>query len=327
MSGNNNDYRELRFSIVSRIVLSTLTHFHQLDGVDVHRKVRIYFPNFIFKVLWADIRWHPLTFVILRMVRIYSSNFIFKVLWADIHIGDDLEAKVDGSGKEATKLNSLNTLLKRKGYQGLLACNYGFIFLKTTSKQAFPERTSFFPLHWGRGVCTEGVQNSSLRFKHQHQGQQTSNEETFGVETFSIRGVAHGSTRKIVLQYAGPQTPFVSGAEVDESKIASAGETDAGETGGSWNTFPEEEHVFFVNWTKGLREVLEEHHAFSWVEQKGREKLMASVSTQPCCSIASLIWATNSLIWATNWRDRTASAPEQCQQVLGEKHSMDTGGG
>ena len=57
----------------------------------------------------------------------------------------------------------------RKGSEGLLACNYGFVFLKTTSKQAFPERGPFFPLHWGRGVCTEGVQNSPLRFKHKHQ--------------------------------------------------------------------------------------------------------------------------------------------------------------
>ena len=39
---------------------------------------------------------------------------------------------------------------------------------------------------------------------------------------------------------------FISETEVYESKIACAGETDAGETGGSWNTFPEEELAFFV---------------------------------------------------------------------------------
>ena len=64
------------------------------------------------------------------------------------------------------------------------------------------------------------------------------------LETVSFRGVPHGRTRKIVFQYAGPQHLFISGAEVDESKIARAGETDAGETGaGCWNTFPEEEHA------------------------------------------------------------------------------------
>ena len=49
--------------------------------------------------------------------------------------------------------------------------------------------------------------------------------------TFSTRSVAHGHTRKIVLQYAGLQHFLVFGAEVDESKIACAGERDAGETG------------------------------------------------------------------------------------------------
>ena len=61
--------------------------------------------------------------------------------------------------------------------------------------------------------------------------------------SFSTRSVAHGHTRKIVLQYTGLQHFLVSGAEVDESKIACAGERDAGETGGCWNTFPEEEHA------------------------------------------------------------------------------------
>ena len=65
--------------------------------------------------------------------------------------------------------------------------------------------------------------------------------------SFSTRGFEHGRTRKIVLQYAGPQHLFISETEVDESKIACAGETDAGETGGSWNTFPEEELAFLVN--------------------------------------------------------------------------------
>ena len=65
--------------------------------------------------------------------------------------------------------------------------------------------------------------------------------------TFSTRSVAYGHTRKIVLQYAGLQHFFISGAEVDESKIARAGETDAGEAGaGCWNTFPEEERALFV---------------------------------------------------------------------------------
>ena len=67
------------------------------------------------------------------------------------------------------------------------------------------------------------------------------------LETVTFRGFAHGRTRKIVFQYAGPQHLFISGAEVDESKIARAGETDAGETGaGCWNTFPEEERALFV---------------------------------------------------------------------------------
>ena len=49
---------------------------------------------------------------------------------------------------------------------------------------------------------------------------------------------------------------FISETEVYESKIACAGETDAGETGGSWNTFPEEEHhAFFRELNKGSREV------------------------------------------------------------------------
>ena len=92
------------------------------------------------------------------------------------------------------------------------------------------------------------------------------NEETSGVETrvvaapripgqseletvsFSTRGFEHGRTRKIVLQYAGPQHLFISETEVDASKIACAGgETDAGETDSSWNTFPEEEQVFFLS--------------------------------------------------------------------------------
>ena len=57
------------------------------------------------------------------------------------------------------------------------------------------------------------------------------------------RSVSQGHTRKIVLQYAGLQHFLVFGAEVDESKIACAGERDAGETGGCWNTFTEEEHA------------------------------------------------------------------------------------
>ena len=61
--------------------------------------------------------------------------------------------------------------------------------------------------------------------------------------TFSTGSVSRRHTRKIVLQYAGLQHFLVSGAEVDESKIACAGERDAGETGGCWNTFPEEEHA------------------------------------------------------------------------------------
>ena len=64
--------------------------------------------------------------------------------------------------------------------------------------------------------------------------------------TFSTRSVADGHTRKIVLQYAGLQHFLVFGAEVDESKIACAGERDAGETGGCWNTFTEEEHALHV---------------------------------------------------------------------------------
>ena len=54
-------------------------------------------------------------------------------------------------------ISSHHHIFSRKGYEGLLACNYGFVFLKITSKQAFPERGTFFPLHWRRGVCTEGV--------------------------------------------------------------------------------------------------------------------------------------------------------------------------
>ena len=64
--------------------------------------------------------------------------------------------------------------------------------------------------------------------------------------TFSTRSVAHGHTRKIVLQYASLQHFLVSGAEVDESKMLCAGETDAGETGGCWDTFPEEKHALVV---------------------------------------------------------------------------------
>ena len=60
------------------------------------------------------------------------------------------------------------------------------------------------------------------------------------------RSVSQGHTRKIVLQYAGLQHFLVFGAEVDESKIACAGERDAGETGGCWNTFTEEEHALHV---------------------------------------------------------------------------------
>ena len=80
-------------------------------------------------------------------------------------------------------LSSHHHIFSRKGYEGLLllACNYGFVFLKTTIKQAFPERGTFFPLHWGRGVCTEGVQNSSLRFKHKYQVVRTADSETWGL--------------------------------------------------------------------------------------------------------------------------------------------------
>ena len=66
------------------------------------------------------------------------------------------------------------------------------------------------------------------------------------LETVTFRSVSQGHTRKIVLQYAGLQHFLISGAEVDESKIARAGETDAGETGGCWNTFPEEKHALVV---------------------------------------------------------------------------------
>jgi len=60
------------------------------------------------------------------------------------------------------------------------------------------------------------------------------------------RSVSQGHTRKIVLQYAGLQHFLISGAEVDESKIACAGETDAGETCGCWDTSPEEEHALLA---------------------------------------------------------------------------------
>ena len=64
--------------------------------------------------------------------------------------------------------------------------------------------------------------------------------------TFSTRSVSQGHTRKIVLQYAGLQHFLISGAEVDESKIACAGETDAGEACGCWDTSPEEEHALLA---------------------------------------------------------------------------------
>ena len=90
------------------------------------------------------------------------------------------------------------------------------------------------------------------------------NEETSGVETcavgapripgqieletvtFTTIGVVHGRTRKIVLQYAGPQHLFISETEVDEAKIACAFETDAGETGGRRASNPVEAspHLF-----------------------------------------------------------------------------------
>ena len=64
--------------------------------------------------------------------------------------------------------------------------------------------------------------------------------------TFSTGSVSQGHTRKIVLQYAGLQHFLVSRAEVDESKMICACETDAGQARGCWDTLPEEEHALVV---------------------------------------------------------------------------------
>ena len=113
---------------------------------------------------------------------------ILHILGAHVRRGDDLEAKVDGSGKEVNEETS--------GME--------------TGAVAAP-----------RTPCQSELETV----------------------TFSTRSVDHRHTKKIVLQYASLQHFLVSGAEVDESKIACAGERDAGETGGCWNTFTEEEHA------------------------------------------------------------------------------------
>jgi len=63
---------------------------------------------------------------------------------------------------------------------------------------------------------------------------------------FSTIMVNFGHTRKIVLHDASLQHLLISGAEVDESKVVCAGETDAGEAGGGWKASPEQQHALVV---------------------------------------------------------------------------------
>ena len=59
-------------------------------------------------------------------------------------------------------------------------------------------------------------------------------------------GVRNGNTRKIILHDASFQNLLVSEAEVDETKVVCAGETDAGKAGSGWNASPEQEHALVV---------------------------------------------------------------------------------
>mgnify|MGYP007045156717 CR=1 FL=1 len=55
-----------------------------------------------------------------------------------------------------------------------------------------------------------------------------------------------GHTRKIVLHDASLQHLLISAAEVDESKVVCAGETDAGKAGRCWDASSEQEHALVV---------------------------------------------------------------------------------
>merc|ERR1719264_888456 len=60
------------------------------------------------------------------------------------------------------------------------------------------------------------------------------------------RRVNLGHTRKIVLPDASLQHLLISAAEVDESKVVCAGETDAGKAGRCWDASSEQEHALVV---------------------------------------------------------------------------------
>ena len=74
----------------------------------------------------------------------------------------------------------------------------------------------------------------------------TPNQIELYTVAFNARTVNSGHTRKIVLHDASFQHLLISTAEVDESKVVCAGETDAREVGGCWNASSEQEHALVV---------------------------------------------------------------------------------
>merc|ERR1719151_11330 len=74
----------------------------------------------------------------------------------------------------------------------------------------------------------------------------TSNQIKLDTVAFDARSVNSVHARKIVLHDASLQHLLISTAEVDESKVVCAGETDAGKAGRCWDASSEQEHALVV---------------------------------------------------------------------------------
>ena len=72
------------------------------------------------------------------------------------------------------------------------------------------------------------------------------NQIELNTVAFGTGIVNTGHTGKIVLHDSSFQHLLISGAEVYESKVISAGETDAGKAGSCRNTSSEQEHALVI---------------------------------------------------------------------------------
>ena len=85
----------------------------------------------------------------------------------------------------------------------------------------------------------------------------TPNQIKLHTVAFGTRSINAGHTGKIVLYDASFKHLLISGTEVDDSKVISAGKTDAGKAGSGRNASSEQEHALVVLSARNVNRVCE----------------------------------------------------------------------